>query len=130
MFTKLFRVGNDPEIRFTPSGKAVLNLSLAYSYGRKGADGSKLTQWIEAALWGNQAEALAPYIKKGDQVSVSIDDLHNEEYEGKNSKGFKMVGNIVKFEFVGGSKSSQNTARSEPSQSNNAGFDDDLDIPF
>lgn len=50
MFNKLCRIGNDPEVRFIQSGDAVLSLSLAYAYGRKGSDGKRPTQWLDAAI--------------------------------------------------------------------------------
>ena len=126
MFSKLCRVGNDPEVRFTPSGDAVMNLSLAYAYGRKGDDGKRPTQWVEASMWGKQAESLAPYIKKGDQVSVSIDDLHIETYPKKDgSEGFKLMGRIAAFDFVGGGKSDNEPPKPKPQNE-----DDNPDIPF
>lgn len=101
MFNKLCRIGNDPEVRFIPAGDAVLSLSLAYAYGRKGSDGKRPTQWLEGVIWGKQAEAVAQYLKKGDQISVSVDDLHIEVYKKKDqSEGFKLVGKIVSFDFV------------------------------
>ncbi len=108
MFTKLFRLGNDPQVRFTPGGDAVMNLSLAYNYGRK-VDGKKPSQWIEASMWGKQAEALQPHLGKGIQVVCTIDDLHIEEYEGKNGKGHKLVGKVVGFDFAGGKEVKQDT---------------------
>ena len=100
MFTKVFRIGNDAEIRFTPKGDAVLNLSLAYNYGRKGDDGKRPTQWVEGSLWGKQAEALQPYLLKGSQIGATLDDLHIEIYEGKNGAGHKLVGRIINVELV------------------------------
>ena len=61
----LARIGKDAEVRFTPSGAAVANVSLAFTYGKKGDDGKRPTQWVDASLWGQRAESLAPYIKKG-----------------------------------------------------------------
>ena len=125
MLSKLCRVGNDPEVRFTPAGDAVMNLSLAYAYGRKGDDGKRPTQWVEASMWGKQAESLAPYIKKGDQVSVSIDDLHNETYPKKDgSEGFKLMGRVAAFDFVGG-KSDNEQPKPKPQNEDDSG-----DIPF
>ena len=100
MFTKVFRIGNDAEIRFTPKGDAVLNLSLAYNYGRKGEDGKRPTQWIDGSLWGKQAEALQPYLLKGSQIGATIDDLHIEKYDGKNGDVYKLVGRIINIELV------------------------------
>ena len=130
MFTKLFRLGNDPQVRFTPGGDAVMNLSLAYNYGRK-VDGKKPSQWIEASMWGKQAEALQPHLGKGMQVVCSIDDLHIEEYEGKNGKGHKLVGKVVGFDFAGGKSEGGNQSSAPLSKQAGAGFDDmDSDIPF
>lgn len=131
MFTKLFRIGNDPQVRFTQKGDAVLGLSLAYNYGRKGDDGKKPTQWVEGSLWGKQAEALAPYLAKGGLVVCSLDDVHIEEYEGKNGAGHKLVGRIVGIEFAG-------SKQQEPAQASRnamkaqapADFDNSDDIPF
>lgn len=134
MFTKLCRIGNDPTIRFIPSGDAVLSLSLAYNYGRKGDDGKKPTQWIEASLWGKQAEAVTDYLHKGDQISVAIDDLHIETYEGKNGPGHKLAGRIVSFDFVSGKREpaqdTHNTAKSDGYAPKEAFGDVGDDIPF
>ena len=130
----LFRIGNDPSIRFTPKGDAVLGLSLAYNYGRKGDDGKKPTQWVDGSLWGKQAEALAPYLSKGGLISCSLDDVHIEEYEGKNGPGHKLVGRIAGFEFAGGKRDDNPQPASrprEPAKPSSSGFDDlDDEIPF
>jgi single-strand DNA-binding protein len=132
MFCRLCRIGNTPELRFTPAGKAVLNLSLAYSYGRKGEDGKKPTQWIDASLWDKQAEGLAPHLKKGNQVSVALDDLHIEEFEGKNGKGYKLVGRVVSLDFADSKDSKEESAfvpASKPA-AKSGGFDNFDEIPF
>lgn len=128
----LFRVGNEPVIRYTQKGDAVLGLSLAYNYGRKGDDGKKPTQWVDGSLWGKQAEALAPYIGKGGLVVCSLDDVHIEEYEGKNGQGHKLVGRISGFEFAGGKSEQKQAAQAKAAPANEAqGFDGMEDnIPF
>jgi len=134
MFTKLFRIGNDPVIRFTQKGDAVLGLSLAYAYGRKGEDGKRPTQWLDGSLWGKQAEALAPYLLKRSQISATLDDLHIEEYEGKNGKASKLAGRIVNIELVSSGQSERNQVPSKPEprqpsakpSSNFSDMDDDL----
>lgn len=77
----LARLGRDAELKYTPSGEAVCNLSLAVSYGKKGPDGNRPTQWIDAALWGKQAEALAPYLVKGSIHCFVLSDIHTETYQ-------------------------------------------------
>ena len=78
--TDVGRIGRDAELRFTPSGDPVINLALACDYGRKGQDGKRPTQWVDATLWGKQAEAMAPYLLKGQQVYFTMDDAHIETY--------------------------------------------------
>lgn len=94
------RIGKDAELRYTPGGKAVANISLAYNYGQKGQDGNRPTQWVEATLWDKQAERLATYLLKGAVFNVICRDVHIETYEGKNGTGSKLVGTIADIEFV------------------------------
>jgi len=102
IFTGLARIGRDVELRFNQGGDPVAGLALAYNYGRKGDDGKQPTQWIEASLWGKLAEALAPYLLKGKQVDVVVEDLHVETYQTRDGgTGTKLVGRILKIELAG-----------------------------
>jgi len=95
----LFRIGRDAELRYTPSGEAVVNLALAFNYGKK-ADNT--SQWIDATIWGKRAEALAQYLLKGQQLFAVIDDPHIETYQKRDGgESFKMVGRISNIEFAG-----------------------------
>ena len=140
MFCKLCRLGNDPEVRFLTNGTAVMSLSLAYPYGMKGQDGKRPTQWIEATWWGKQAEAIQPFLKKGDQISVSLDDVHIETYTNKQdgTERFKLAGKVAGFDFVANGRtdrpapanSSQPATTSKPGMGQGFdNFDNDL-IPF
>jgi single-strand DNA-binding protein len=95
----LARLGRDAEVRFTPAGDAVANLSLAVNYGKKGADGNRPTQWIDASIWGKQAEALAPYLVKGSVHCFVLSDIHLETYQGKNGEGVKLVARVDNVEL-------------------------------
>lgn len=104
----IFRIGKDAEVRYTPQGKAVVNLSLAYNYGQKQGDGSRKTQWIEVSMWDKQAEALGPYLKKGGQIYAVVGDPHIEMYKSRDGgEGFKLVGNISGIEFVSGPRAQE-----------------------
>lgn len=95
------RLGKDAEVRFTQNGKAVANLSLAYNFGQKDADGKRQTQWVEAALWGDQAERMKQHLLKGTALNVTCRDVHIETYEGRNNRqGVKLVGTVADIEFV------------------------------
>ena len=134
------RIGRDVEVRFTAQGEAVASLSLAFSYGRKGQDGKQPTQWVDAALWGKRAEALAPYLAKGHQIGVTLEDVHIETYQGKNGEGHKLVARVLDVQLIGGQAAvaaSAATARPAPAAKAaqpalaGSGFDDmDDDIPF
>jgi single-strand DNA-binding protein len=75
MYQKLTIVGNlgtDPEMRYTPSGQAVTNLSVATN--RRWTDGSgqqhEETTWFRVSVWGKQAESCNQYLSKGRQVFI------------------------------------------------------------
>ena len=132
----LARLGRDAEIRTTAQGESVVTLALAFSYGRKGSDGKRPTQWVDGALWGKRAEALAPYLLKGGLVSVSLEDVHVETFEGKNGPGHKLAARVVDVELAGGGERTAAPAPAprpapRPPASASSGFDDmDSDIPF
>ena len=105
--TDIGRIGRDTEVRFTPGGDAVANLAIACEYGRKGQDGKRPTQWVDATLWGKQAEAMAPYLVKGQQVHFTIDDAHVEIYKKSDgTDGVKLTGKVIIIKFAGASAGS------------------------
>ena len=109
----LARLGRDAEIRTTSQGESVATLALAFSYGRKGSDGKRPTQWVDAALWGKRAEALAPYLLKGGLVSVSLEDVHIETFTSQKGDGHKLAGRVIDVELAGGG---ERTAAPAPRQ--------------
>ena len=66
------RLGKDPETRFTPSGKAVTNFSMATSESWKDASGERQekTEWHRVQMWGPLAEIAAKYLSKRKQVYI------------------------------------------------------------
>lgn len=134
----LARLGRDAEIRTTSQGESVATLALAFSYGRKGSDGRRPTQWVDGALWGKRAEALAPYLTKGGLVSVLLEDVHIETFDGKNGPGHKLAARVVDLELAspkqaGAAPAPRQTPapRPAPAPSGGHGFEEmDSDIPF
>ena len=104
----VFRIGRDAEVRTAGTGDAVCSLSLAYDYGRKGEDGKRPTQWLDASLWGKRATTLAQYLVKGQLIYAVINDPHIEEYKKKEGgNGVKMAGSVGEIELIsGGTKKS------------------------
>jgi single-strand DNA-binding protein len=145
IITGLARLGRDAELRYTQQGDAVCRLSLAFNYGKKAADGTRPTQWVDASMWGKRAESLAPHLTKGILVSVVADEPHIEEFVRKDSsKGFKLTARISEIEFAGsrpagdGGQRTGAPAPAQPAQGNVAppppagsGFNDfEDDLPF
>lgn len=115
--TDIGRIGRDAEVRFTPGGDAVVNLALACEYGRKGQDGKRPTQWVDATLWGKQAKAMAPYLLKGQQVYFTMDDAHVETYpKTGGGEGVKLTGKIIIIKFAGASAGSSANAPQQQQQ--------------
>jgi single-strand DNA-binding protein len=65
-------LGKDPEVRYTPNGKAVANLTLATSESWKDQTGQiqEKTEWHRVSMFGKLAEIAGEYLKKGSQVYV------------------------------------------------------------
>ncbi len=135
MFNKLTRIGRDAELRHTPSGKAVIGLACVYDVGW---GDNKRPQWLEAVIWGKQAEALAQYLKRGNQVVIYADDLEIETYQKREGgEGFKLKCRVINLDLVSNGSQSNSTVtqqqapQQQPTQADN-GFNDsfDDDIPF
>ncbi|HMT08181.1 MAG TPA: single-stranded DNA-binding protein [Pyrinomonadaceae bacterium] len=74
-FNKIILVGNlgrDPELRYTPQGKAVCSFSMATNEKRRDKSGElqDVTTWFKVTLWGNQAETANKYLAKGRPVYI------------------------------------------------------------
>lgn len=63
-------VGNDPEMRYTPSGTAVTTFSLATNRVYTTSDGERReeTEWFRVSAWGRLAEQCNNYVTKGRKV--------------------------------------------------------------
>lgn len=71
--TLVGHLGRDPELRYTPNGKAVCNFSIAVKSSYAGRDGNKNedTLWMRVSCWEKTAENVSKYTKKGDPVLVN-----------------------------------------------------------
>ena len=66
------RLGQDPELKYTPSGSAVCNFSLATSESWSDKSGQKQerTEWHRVVVWSKLAELCNQYLAKGRQAYV------------------------------------------------------------
>jgi len=75
-------LGRDPEMKYTPSGKAVTTFSMAVNNSYTDNEGTKVdeTEWVNIKAWGTLAENTNKYLKKGSKVFVS-GRLKTRKYE-------------------------------------------------
>ena len=82
----------EPELRFTPQGKAVLSIRLAFNDSRYNEETRQWentkTFYVDATAWEQTAERLADQIRKGDQVYVS-GRLETQSWEKDGEKKSK-----------------------------------------
>jgi len=101
IITGLARLGRDAELRYLPDSTPVAALALAYNYGRKESD-SRPTQWIDASMYGEHAKTLAPYLLKGQNVDVVLEDVHVEQYTRRdNTVAAALRGRVLRIELAG-----------------------------
>lgn len=112
-FNKVTVVGNlgkDPELRYTPQGIAVCNISLATNEKKKLADGSygEIVTWFRIILWRQQAENAAKYLTKGSPVYIE-GRLRVEEWQDRDGKDrYTLEVNANELQFLGGGSQKQN----------------------
>ena len=64
-------LGRDPEMRFTPNGKAVVGFTVAVNREyKRGDEKVEVTTWVRCTAWGKLAEIVNKYCHKGTQVMV------------------------------------------------------------
>ena len=131
-------IGRDAEVRYTPSGIAILNVTVTNNIGF--GDKQK-TLWVRVTLFGKRAEGtLKDYLKKGQQVFVSGELTTNEYQANDGTTKFSLDVNANIIDLVGskressaGSPANNSAPKPNPisSSNNNVPYDDfDDDIPF
>lgn len=110
MYHKIVVVGNlgrDPEMRYTPSGQAVTNFSIASTrrYSDRNGEQREETIWFRISVWGKQAEVCNQYLSRGRQVLVEgrliPDDNGNprtfQRQDGSPGASFEINAQTVRF---------------------------------
>jgi single-strand DNA-binding protein len=96
-FNKCILIGRftrDPEIRFTPGGKAVCNFSLAVNKSKD------QVSYINCVAWEKTAELIKQYCVKGSQSAVE-GRLEQSSYEKDGEKKYKVEVVISSIQFIG-----------------------------
>jgi single-strand DNA-binding protein len=106
-------LGRDPEIRYTQSGQAVANFTLATSESYTSRDGKReeRTEWHRIVVWGKTAENCAQYLAKGRTVYVEgrLQTREWEDKEGQKRRTTEVVAQTV--QFLGGPRGSGGPSR-------------------
>ncbi len=111
MVNKIILIGNlgrDPEVRFSPTGTAVTNFSLATTRTFK-KEGEKVeeTEWHRIVAFGRTAEVCGEYLKKGSQCYIE-GRLQTRKWDDKDGNKRQSTEIIVdRMQMLGGKKESQ-----------------------
>jgi single-strand DNA-binding protein len=146
------RLTKDPELRYTPSGKAVATLRLAVDRGTTNPQGEKETDFIDVVVWERQAETVANYLQKGRLIAVQgrLQIRSYENQEGQRRERAEVVASQVRFldrgqdagggsggmgggtgaERAGGERAGNAPRRDAPGMGSEPNFNDDDDVPF
>lgn len=122
------RLGQDPELRYTPSGAPVCNFSVATSesWVDKAGQKQEKTEWHRIVVWGKLAELCNQYLTKGRQAYIE-GSLQTRSWEDSNSgqKKYTTEINARTVQFLGGQASAgaQNTTSIEQAGDRGEGKD-------
>ena len=131
------RLTRDVDLRYTQSGKAVGNFTLAVNRNFKNEQGEYDADFINCVAWGKTAENLANYMKKGNQIAVDgrIQTRTYENNEGKTVYVTEVVAENVQFlesrNTSGKPNSSQSSEKPSSFAENGQPIDiENDDLPF
>ena len=121
----LGNIGKDPEVRYTASGEAICNITVATSESWKDkATGEKkeLAEWHRISFFGKLAEICGQYLKKGSQVYVegSIRTRKWTDKEGVERYTTEIKGDEMKM--LGTKPAGQGNQNSENYAAGNDGY--------
>ena len=131
-------LGRDPEIRYTTSGQAVANFTLATTekYTNKSGERQEDTEWHRIVAWGRLAEICGEYLTKGRMVYIegSIRTRSWEDKEGNTRYTTEIVArNMQMLGGQGGRTEAPSTADEKipgDFEIEDDSFGSDDDIPF
>ncbi len=137
-------LGNDPDIRYTASGAAVANISLATAESwrdKESGEQQERTEWHRVVFFGRLAEIVGEYLRKGSQVYVEgrLQTRKWQDKEGNDRYTTEIVANEMQMLGGRGGASGYDSApagnqparQPEPQTAAASASDDfDDDIPF
>jgi single-strand DNA-binding protein len=127
------RLGRDPEVRYTASGEAVCNFSLATDESFKDRKGDRVTktEWHKVVVWRKQAEVAQQFLRKGSLVYVE-GKIQSKEYEsgGQKKISYEIIADIFRMLDPKKERSQDEELVPVGAVSSQSEQIDDSDIPF
>ncbi|HMA38235.1 MAG TPA: single-stranded DNA-binding protein [Chloroflexia bacterium] len=128
-------LGKDPDMKYTPSGKAITTFSVAVGRTSRAQDGTQTeeTEWFRVVAWDKLAETCSQYLHKGSKVYIE-GRLQTRKWTDNNGQEQKMV-EIVANEMMmldtrqGGSMGGEQRSGQPAAAAMDADMGDD-EIPF
>lgn len=126
-------LGKDPEIRYTASGTAVCNFSIATTESYKDKDGNRQekTEWHNIVVWRQLAEICGKYLTKGKQIYIEgkLQTRKWEDRDGNDRYSTEIVADQMQMLGSKGDSPAQSQPASSGGMDNNQ-FNPDYEIPF
>lgn len=121
-------LGKDVELRFTPTGQAVANFSMATTekWTDKGGQRQEKTEWHSIVVWGKMGENCKKFLEKGRAVYVEGKITTRSWDDTDGTKRYKTEIVAVNVQFLGGLGTTEHAEESLPNQK--TGVEEDL--PF
>jgi single-strand DNA-binding protein len=92
-------LGRDPEMRYTPSGQAVTQFTVAVNRNYKGQDGNwqEETEWFRVVAWAQLGERAAENLRKGAKVYVEgrLQTRQWEDQQGQKRYTTELIANQI-----------------------------------
>jgi single-strand DNA-binding protein len=108
------RLGRDPEMRYTPSGRPVTTFNLATSRTWNTSEGERRTEteWFNVVAWGSLAEICKQFLNKSQQVYIEgrLQTRHWDDPEGNKHSVTEIVANEM---IILGERREMNSAGGE-----------------
>jgi single-strand DNA-binding protein len=132
-------LGRDPDVKRTPDGTAVANLSVATSESwtdKNSGDRRERTEWHRVVVWNKLAEIAEKYLKKGSKVylegKIATRKWTDQQGVEKYSTEIVLQGFDAKLVMLDGRQESGGRSESDDAGSGGGGAGGDLDdeIPF
>jgi single-strand DNA-binding protein len=94
-------LGGDPDMRYSPDGRPFLRFNVATNFRARSPEGEwqDKTEWVRVTVFGNRAEQLSQYLRKGSKVYVDgrLEARPWTDQQQQVRAGLEVIANEVQF---------------------------------